>query len=83
MDPEFIEGFYMLESSHLSEIFTVHESSHEILEFKFRNMGKEDLKRGNSGWYKDVSLRIVESHIPEMNRQVGLRQSVKRQASFF
>ena len=73
MDPEFI----MLESSHLSEIFTVHESSHEILEFKFRNTGKEDLKRGNSGWYKDVSLRIVESHIPEMSRQVGLRQSVK------
>ena len=67
----------MLESSHLSKIFTVHESLHEILEFKFRNTGKEYLKRGNSGWYKDVSLRIVESHIPEMSRQVGLRHSVK------
>ena len=73
-----MEGYYMLESSHLSEIFTVDESSHEILEFKFRNTGKEDLKRGNSGWYKDVSLRIVESHIPEMSRQVGLRQFYKK-----
>ncbi|XP_034681405.1 autophagy-related protein 2 isoform X10 [Vitis riparia] len=75
--PEFIESYYMSESSHLSEISAAKESSHEILEFKSRNMGNEDLERGNSGWYGDASLRIVENHIPEMSEQAGLRQSVK------
>ena len=59
------------------------QNSGTVMELVELLMGKEDLKRGNSGWYKDVSFRIVESHIPEMSRQVGLRQSVKRQASFF
>ena len=35
----------MFESNHLSKIFAAHKSSHEIPEFKFRNMGKEDIKK--------------------------------------
>nr|CAN72860.1 hypothetical protein VITISV_018140 [Vitis vinifera] len=45
------------------------QNSGTVMELVELLMGKEDLKRGNSGWYKDVSLRIVESHIPEMSRQ--------------
>ena len=45
--PEFIESYYMLESIHLSGISTANESLHEILEFKFRNMGNEDFERGS------------------------------------
>ena len=51
VDPEFIESYYMLESSHLSEIFAADESLHAILEFKFKNMGNEDLERGSMAFF--------------------------------
>ena len=44
---EFIESYYMLESIHLSGVSTANESLHEILEFKFRNMGNADFERGS------------------------------------
>ena len=51
MNPESIESYYMLESSHLSEISAANQFSYEILEFKFRNMGNEDLERGSMAFF--------------------------------
>ena len=75
--PKFIESYYISESSHLSEISAANESPHEIVECRSKNAGNEDLERGNSGWYGDASLRIVENHILELSEQASLKQSVE------
>ncbi|PPD78601.1 hypothetical protein GOBAR_DD24471 [Gossypium barbadense] len=80
--PELIESYCLSELRPLTELSTGLKSSHEVLKYRSIDMGEGDLGRGNSGWYEDASLRIVENHISEPSGQAGLKPIVEGQLSY-
>lgn len=68
--PEFIEGYCLSELRPLSELSIARQSSPEILKCR-------DLGIGNSGWYGDASLSIVENHISESSGEACMNQVLK------
>ncbi|KAJ4965491.1 hypothetical protein NE237_017340 [Protea cynaroides] len=68
--PEFIEGYYLSELCPLSELSTSNQSLPQILKCKSSNADR-DGGTGNSGWYQDASLRIVENHISDVSDHPG------------
>ncbi|XP_042482535.1 autophagy-related protein 2 [Macadamia integrifolia] len=62
--PEFIEGYYLSELCPLSELSTNNQSLPQNLKCKSSNATR-DSGSGNSGWYQDTSLTILENHISD------------------
>ncbi|XVF01245.1 hypothetical protein REPUB_Repub04eG0071400 [Reevesia pubescens] len=79
--PEFIESYCLSELRPLTELSTGVKSSHEVLKYRSIHVEEGDLGRGNSGWFEDASLRIVENHISEPSGQAGLKQMLERKVS--
>uniref|UniRef100_A0A2N9I0Q6 Autophagy-related protein 2 n=1 Tax=Fagus sylvatica TaxID=28930 RepID=A0A2N9I0Q6_FAGSY len=74
---EFREGYCLSELRPLSELSMGRQSLPEIPKCKSTNVGNGDLGKGNSGWYGDTFLRIVENHISEENEQSGVKNCVE------
>ncbi|XP_043709640.1 autophagy-related protein 2 [Telopea speciosissima] len=62
--PEFREGYYLSDLCPLSDLSTSNQSLPQNLERKSSNAG-QDSGNGNSGWYQDTSLIILENHISD------------------
>ncbi|XP_039063001.1 autophagy-related protein 2-like [Hibiscus syriacus] len=75
--PELIESYCLPELRPLTELPTGLKSSHEVLKCRSLHVGEGDLGRGNSGWYEDASLKIVENHISEPSGRAGLKSFVE------
>lgn len=69
--PEFIEGYFLSDLRPLSELCLNNQPSNEYLKCKPNNLKDQELRRGRSGWYGDVSLRILENHVSEVSKQTG------------
>ncbi|XWS39960.1 hypothetical protein CRYUN_Cryun18bG0099200 [Craigia yunnanensis] len=80
--PELIESYCLSELRPLTELSTGIKSSHEVLKYRSIHVGEGDPGRGNSGWYEDASLRIVENHISEPSGQAGLKEIVEGKLSY-
>ncbi|EEF43703.1 autophagy-related protein 2 isoform X2 [Ricinus communis] len=72
--PELIEGYCLSDLRPLSELSLGRQSPSEILKCHSRNFGDAELGRGNSGWYGDASLSVVENHISEASQEASLNQ---------
>ncbi|KAE8668110.1 B3 domain-containing protein [Hibiscus syriacus] len=75
--PELIESYCLHELGPLTELPAGLKPSHEVLKYRSLHVGEGDLARGNSGWYEDASLQIVENHISEPSRQAALKSIVE------
>ncbi|KAK8616353.1 hypothetical protein V6N13_017906 [Hibiscus sabdariffa] len=80
--PELIESYCLSELLPPTKLPTGLKSSHEVLKYRSIHVGEGDLGRGNSGWYEDASLRIVENHISESSGQAGLKSIVEGRLSY-
>jgi autophagy-related protein 2 len=80
--PEFIEGYCLSELRALSELSIGRQSLHEIPKCRSTNVGNGDLGKGNSGWYGDAFLRIVENHISEASEQSGVKRVMEGKLPF-
>ncbi|CAI0556958.1 unnamed protein product [Linum tenue] len=67
--PEFIESYCISDLRPLSGLSIGCQSSSE-------HFGDRDLARGNSGWYGEVPLSIVEDHISDVSGSGSLNQSL-------
>ncbi|XP_077225008.1 autophagy 2 [Tasmannia lanceolata] len=66
--PEFIEGYYISELVHLSQLSANNHSLNEKdFNCKSKNAVHTDAESGRAGWYKESSLKIVEDHISNIN----------------
>ncbi|KAF8405048.1 hypothetical protein HHK36_009945 [Tetracentron sinense] len=72
--PEFIESYCLSDLRPLSDFSISSQSLNHNLKCKSRNVGNRDGGSGNSGWYGDTSLRIVENHISKVSNQPGGKQ---------
>lgn len=61
--PEFIECYCFPEFQPFTDFSVGRQSSYDIPKVNSSDIGGGDFRRGNSGWYGDASLRIVEDHI--------------------
>ncbi|KAL5788358.1 hypothetical protein ACOSP7_005307 [Xanthoceras sorbifolium] len=78
--PEFIESYCLSDLRSLSELSIGRQLSPE-LKCRSRNMMDGDVGKGNSGWYGDASLRIVENHMSETSGQTAVKQSFEGKLS--
>ncbi|OVA15794.1 Autophagy-related [Macleaya cordata] len=69
--PELIEGYYIAGLCPLPELSARNHSLNIDLNHLSRNEGHGKVGPGNSGWYQDTSLRIVEDHIPKVSDNRG------------
>ncbi|KAF2294790.1 hypothetical protein GH714_018105 [Hevea brasiliensis] len=74
--PELREGYCLSDLRLLSELSIGRQLPSQILKSQCRNFGDGDLGRGNSGWYEDTSLSIVENHISEASREASLNEGL-------
>ncbi|XP_065870946.1 autophagy-related protein 2 isoform X2 [Euphorbia lathyris] len=81
--PELIEGYCLSELRPLSELSMGRQSVPQNLKFQSKIFGDGDLGRGNSGWYKDASVSIVENHIPESSGGASLNQILEDELPSF
>lgn len=72
--PEFIEGYCLADLRPLSELSVGGQSSPQMLKCRPRNMRDGDVEKGNSGWYGDSCLRIVENHLSETSGQTCVKE---------
>ncbi|XP_050212203.1 autophagy-related protein 2 [Mercurialis annua] len=72
--PELLEGYCLSDLRPLSELSFGMQSPSEILKCQSRNFQDIDRGRGNSGWYGDASLSVVENHISEASWGASLNQ---------
>ncbi|XP_021672427.2 autophagy-related protein 2 isoform X2 [Hevea brasiliensis] len=79
--PELIEGYCLSELRPLSELSFGRQLPSEIIKSRSRNFGDGDLGRGNSGWYKDTSLSIIENHISEESEEASLNKVLEDKLS--
>ncbi|KAF5444049.1 hypothetical protein F2P56_036553, partial [Juglans regia] len=80
--PEFIEGYCLSELRPLSELSIGRQSMPELPKCRSMNAEHEGLGKGNSGWYGDTYLSIVENHIAESSEQSGVKQFVEAKLPF-
>lgn len=69
--PEFIEEYFLSDLRPLSEL-SLRGRSSKFIECKPSNA--EDIPIKNTGWYGDTSLRILENHVSNVNKQTNLWQ---------
>ncbi|XP_057964395.1 autophagy-related protein 2 isoform X2 [Malania oleifera] len=77
--PEIIESYYRPELC--LPLSTTNKLSDEVFKFKSNTVQSRDVRRENSGWYGDTSLRIVENHISEVREPNGVKQFVEGKLS--
>lgn len=75
--PEFIEGYCLADLRPLSELSVGRQSSPQMLKCRPRNMRDGDLEKGNTGWYGDSCLRIVENHLSETSGQTCVKEALE------
>ena len=71
--PEFIERYCSSELQPVTEL-SVGGPSYEIPEGNSSDVSGGDFGRGNSGWYGDASLRIVEDHISDLRSGCSMQK---------
>lgn len=72
--PEIIESYCVSNLRSLSELSTGGKLSAEILKSRSLSTGNADFGRGNTGWYGDSSLRIVEKYVSEAREEASANQ---------
>lgn len=73
--PEFIEEYF------LSDVLPLSGPLTEVLINKPSKLKDKEVERGKSGWYGDVTLKILENHVSEISKQTGLKQTEKHESS--
>lgn len=79
--PEFIEEYFLSDVLPLSGLSSEKQPSNEVPKHKPRNLKDKEVQRGKSGWYGDVSLKILENHVSEISKQNGLKQIEEHESS--
>ncbi|PON69112.1 Autophagy-related protein [Parasponia andersonii] len=78
--PEFIEPYCSSEIQQLAEL-SVAGPPFEISEGNSSNVGGGDFGRGNSGWYGNASLRILENHISDLRSGSSMQKFEETKSS--
>ncbi|WCJ17657.1 Autophagy-related protein 2 [Euphorbia peplus] len=81
--PELIEGYCLSELRPLSELSIGRQSVPQNLKCQSKNFGVGDRGRGNSGWYREAPVSIVENHIPESSGGASLDQILEDELPSF
>ncbi|KAJ8530077.1 hypothetical protein K7X08_036912 [Anisodus acutangulus] len=79
--PQFIEEYFLSDLCPLSELALTDQSSKDIRRYTPSLLRSGDDLRGNSGWYGDNCLRILEDHVSEVNRKAGSQELTESEAS--
>lgn len=79
--PQFIEEYFLSDLCPLSELALTDQSSKDILRLTPSPLRSGDDARGNTGWYGDNCLRILENHVSEVNRKAGSQELTQSEAS--
>lgn len=79
--PEFIEEYFLSEVLPLSGLSSDKQPVNEVLKNKPSKLKEKEVQRGKSGWYGDVSLKILENHVSEISKKNGLKQIEKHGSS--
>ncbi|MCD7449539.1 hypothetical protein HAX54_000379 [Datura stramonium] len=79
--PQFIEEYFLSDLCPLSELALTDQSSKDILRYTPSPLRSGDDLRGNTGWYEDNCLRILENHVSEVNRKAGSQELTESEAS--
>lgn len=79
--PQFIEEYFLSDLCPLSELALTDQSSKDILRCTSSPLRSGDDLRGNTGWYEDNSLRILENHVSEVDRKAGSQELTDSEAS--
>ncbi|KAK4340236.1 hypothetical protein RND71_041698 [Anisodus tanguticus] len=79
--PQFIEEYFLSDLCPLSELALTDQSSKDIRRYTPSLLRSGDDLRGNSGWYGDNCLRILEDHVSEVNRKAGSQELIESEAS--
>ncbi|XP_060168251.1 autophagy-related protein 2 isoform X1 [Lycium barbarum] len=79
--PQFIEEYFLSDLCPLSELALTNQSSKDIPRYTPSPLRSGDDLRGNTGWYGDNCLRILEDHVSEVNRKAGLQELTESEAS--
>lgn len=72
--PQIIESYCVSELRSLSELSTGGKLSEKILKSRSLPTGNADFGRGNSGWYGDSSLRLVEKYVSAATEEASADQ---------
>lgn len=78
--PDFIEGYFLSDLRPLSELSLNNQSFNESVKTKSRTVKDGEARRGNTGWYGDTSLRILENHVLQVGERIDQKQLVEREA---
>ncbi|GMH13416.1 hypothetical protein Nepgr_015257 [Nepenthes gracilis] len=74
---DLIEGYCLSELRSLSELTLNNQFADEMHKSKSMNVGTEDVRGGNSRWYGNASLKIMENHISDNTDWTVSEQLVK------
>ncbi|XP_022638752.1 autophagy-related protein 2 isoform X1 [Vigna radiata var. radiata] len=76
--PEIIESYCLSDLRPLSELsLGIH--CDELSRHKLRNVEHKEIERGSGRWYGGTSLKVLENHIAEENKQPGMKKAVDHQ----
>ncbi|KAK7319855.1 hypothetical protein RJT34_04583 [Clitoria ternatea] len=71
--PEIIESYCLSDLRPLSGLsLGIH--SDELSRHKLMNVEHRENERGSGGWYGDTPLEVLEDHISEESKQIGVRE---------
>ncbi|CAN4112202.1 unnamed protein product [Withania somnifera] len=79
--PQLIEEYFLSDLCPLTELALTDQPSKDILRYTPSPLRSGDDSRGNTGWYGDNCLRILENHVSEFNGKAGSQELTESEAS--